>query len=279
MAVIAFWSQDKKVTNQSTSMVVAAVQMAIEKNYKILMIDGNFNSTGLRDSLYVSRKQSNIDKQLNLGKVDISSGVEGLIQAVATNRISPEIVKNFTKPVFSQRLDFLDSMLTKERAEYDRASKYYPELLSVANKYYDLVYIDIEKGLDNEVTQAILKQADIIVVCFEQILKDIENFKKIWGVHEMFPKQKTIPLLTKEDRFSRFNSDNVARFIGQKWGKGICSIAYNTMLMEKTQEGDVPNFLIQTKLSGEKSRNQYLIDTINDLNFLTIDLLQGGVTF
>ena len=279
MAVIAFWSQDKKVTNQSTSMVVAAIQMAIEKNYKILMIDGNFNSTGLRDSLYVSRKQSNIDKQLNLGKVDISSGVEGLIQAVATNRISPEIVKNFTKPVFSQRLDFLDSMVTKERAEYDRASKYYPELLSVANKYYDLVYIDIEKGLDSEVTKAILQQADIIVVCFEQILKDIENFKKIWGVHEMFPKQKTIPLLTKEDRFSRFNSDNVARFIGQKWGKGICSIAYNTMLMEKTQEGDVPNFLIQTKLSGEKSRNQYLIDTINDLNFLTIDLLQGGVTF
>ena len=170
-------------------------------------------------------------------------------------------------------------MLTKERAEYDRATKYYPELLSVANKYYDLVYIDIEKGLDSEVTKAILQQADIIVVCFEQILKDIEKFKKIWGVHEMFPKQKTIPLLTKEDRFSRFNSDNVARFIGQKWRKGICSIAYNTMLMEKTQEGDVPNFLIQTKLSGEKSRNQYLIDTINDLNFLTIDLLQGGVKF
>ncbi len=279
MAVIAFWSQEQKVTNQTTSMIVAAVQMAIEKNYKILMIDSNFNTNDMSEALFVQKKQSNINKQLNLGKVDISSGVEGLIQAVATNRISPEIVRNFTKPVFAQRLDFLDALKINERQEYERVAKYYSEILSVANKYYDLVYIDLEKGLDSEFTQIILKQADIIVCCFEQIMKDIESFRKIWGVHELFPKEKTIPLLTREDKFSKYNSDNVARYIGQKWGKGICSIAYNTMLMEKTQEGDVANFLIQTKLSGEKGRNFYLTETINDLNFLTIDILQGGVKF
>lgn len=279
MAIIAFWSQDKKVTNQTTSIVVSAVQMAIEKNYKILLIDANFNSTGMRNALFPARKSSVFDKQLNLGKVDISSGAEGLIQAVATNRISPEIVKNFTKPIFAQRLDFLDALRTNEREEYDRVATYYSEILTVANKYYDLVYVDIEKGLDGELTNSILKKADIIVTCFQQILTDINKFKSMWGIHELFPKYKTIPLLTREDRFSRYNSDNVARYIGQKWGKGICSIVYNTLLMEKMQEGDVSNFLIQTKLSSNPGRNQYLIDTINDLNFLIIDMLQGGIKF
>lgn len=279
MAIIAFWSQEQKVTNQTTSLIVSAVQMAIEKNYKILIIDANFNSTAMKDALFIDKKRSVFDKQLNLGKVDISSGVEGLVQAVATNRISPEIIKNFTKPVFAQRLDFLDSMKTKERAEFERASQYYPEILSEANKFYDLVYIDIEKGLDNEIITAILKKSDIIVTCFEQIMKDIESFRQIWGVHELFPKSKTIPLLTKEDRYSKYNSDNVARYIGQRVGRGICSIVYNTMLMEKMQEGDVANFLIQTKLSSKAGKNQYLIDTINDLNFLIVDILQGGVKF
>ena len=279
MAIVAFWSHEKKKTNQTTSMIVSAVQMAIEKNYKILMIDANFNSTTMREGLFVGRKSSVLDKQLNLGKVDISSGVEGLIQAVSTNRISPEIIKNFTKPIFAQRLDFLDSMKTKEREDYERVVKYYVEILSVANRFYDLVYIDIEKGFDSEVNKLILEKADIIVACFEQNMKDIEEFRKLWGVHELLPKSKTIPLLTKEDKFSKYNSNNVARYIGQKMGKGICSIVYNTILMEKMQEGDVANFLIRTKLSGNTGRNQYLIDTINDLNFLIVDILQGGVKF
>ncbi len=279
MAIVAFWSHEKKKTNQTTSMIVSAVQMAIEKNYKILMIDANFNSTTMREGLFVGRKSSVLDKQLNLGKVDISSGVEGLIQAVSTNRISPEIIKNFTKPIFAQRLDFLDSMKTKEREDYERVLKYYVEILSVANRFYDLVYIDIEKGFDSEVNKLILEKADIIVACFEQNMKDIEEFRKLWGVHELLPKSKTIPLLTKEDKFSKYNSNNVARYIGQKMGKGICSIVYNTILMEKMQEGDVANFLIRTKLSGNTGRNQYLIDTINDLNFLIVDILQGGVKF
>lgn len=274
MAIIAFWSQDKKKTNQTTSMVLSAVQMAIEKNFKILIIDSNFNTKDLSKTIEDNTKSERLKKKLNLGKVDISSGVEGLIQAVSTNRIAPEVVKNFTKPIFNKRLDFLNSLQTDERREYERVLPYYLDILAVADKYYDLVYIDLEKSLDMEITKKILQKSDIIVCCFEQNIEDINKFAKIWGTHELFPKNKTIPLLTREDKFSRYNSDNVARYIGQRIGRGICSIVYNTMVMEKAQEGGLPDFLIQLKLAGSSHRNQYLIDTINDLNYLTIDMLQ-----
>lgn len=274
MAIIAFWSQDKKKTNQTTSMVLSAVQMAIEKNFKILIIDSNFNTKDLSKTIEDNTKSERLKKKLNLGKVDISSGVEGLIQAVSTNRIAPEVVKNFTKPIFNKRLDFLNSLQTDERREYERVLPYYLDILAVADKYYDLVYIDLEKSLDMEITKKILQKSDIIVCCFEQNIEDINKFAKIWGTHELFPKNKTIPLLTREDKFSRYNSDNVARYIGQRIGRGICSIVYNTMVMEKAQEGGLPDFLIQLKLAGSSHRNQYLLDTINDLNYLTIDMLQ-----
>ena len=38
MAVIAFWSQEKKETGQTLSQVALSTYMAIEHNYKILNI-------------------------------------------------------------------------------------------------------------------------------------------------------------------------------------------------------------------------------------------------
>lgn len=274
MAIVAFWSLNNRKTSQTTSMTAAAVQMAIEKNYKILMIDSNFHTDAMSKALEDNSRTERLKRRLNLGKVDISSGAEGLMQAASTNRIAPEVIKNFTKPIFNKRLDFLGTLQTGDRKEYERLLPFYLDIIAVADKYYDLVYIDLEKTLGNEVTRKILEKADIIVCCFEQNMKEIDAFRNIWGVDPLFPKNKTIPLLTREDRFSKYNSDNVARYIGQRPGRGICSIVYNTMLMEKMQEGAVADFLIQLKLMGASKRNEYLLATINDLNYLTIDMLQ-----
>ena len=36
MAIVTFWSEDEKVTSQTTSLIASAVQMGIERNLKIL---------------------------------------------------------------------------------------------------------------------------------------------------------------------------------------------------------------------------------------------------
>ena len=43
MAVIAFWSNSKKETGQTVSIAAIATYIAIEHNYRILLVDGNFN--------------------------------------------------------------------------------------------------------------------------------------------------------------------------------------------------------------------------------------------
>lgn len=42
MAIIAFWSDEKRETGQTMSMVALSTYMAIEHNYRILNVSTNF---------------------------------------------------------------------------------------------------------------------------------------------------------------------------------------------------------------------------------------------
>ena len=47
MAIISFWSGENKESAQTLSMVAVATYMAIEHNYRILVIDGTFKDDTL----------------------------------------------------------------------------------------------------------------------------------------------------------------------------------------------------------------------------------------
>ena len=47
MAIISFWSGESKESAQTLSMVAVATYMAIEHNYRILVIDGTFQDDTL----------------------------------------------------------------------------------------------------------------------------------------------------------------------------------------------------------------------------------------
>ena len=47
MAIISFYSGDKKETGQTLSMAAVATHMSIEHNYRILMVDATFDDDTL----------------------------------------------------------------------------------------------------------------------------------------------------------------------------------------------------------------------------------------
>ena len=107
----------------------------------------------------------------------------------------------------------------------------------------------------------------------EQKLEQINKFMQLWGIDEaLLNKNRVIPLLTREDSFSKYNCDNIARKIGMK--PGMPSIVYNTLLMEAIQEGKLVNLLITLNDDNSLYRNNYLIKTVEDLNLLIIDRIQ-----
>lgn len=272
MAIVSFWSSRKRETNQSTSAIASALQMGIDRNLKILLIDTNY-ADRTYDKCFNKQEADEFIKTLNRGKLDISSGVEGLMLAVNSNKSSPEIIQNYTQPILTGRLDLLNTMNTKNKDQYIQGYVNYPDIVEMANNYYDVVIVDLPKGFGDKVTTKILAMSDIIVTTFDQDIELISDFERIWGNDPLFsPKQKVIPLLTKEDRFSAlYNNNNVARMI--KMYPGMPSLLYNTQLMEAVQRGDGAKFFIDINMSTG-SRNKMFLDTLVDLNTLLIDRIQ-----
>lgn len=145
MAIIGFWSGSKKETGQTLSVTSIATHMAIEHNYKILLIDATFDDDTMERCFWTVNDKKDVAKMLNKGKMDISSGAEGLLSAVASNKTTPEIVKNYTRVVFNNRLDVLCGLKTKSPEEFTKALIHYNDLVKTADKYYDMVFVDMEK--------------------------------------------------------------------------------------------------------------------------------------
>ena len=90
MAVITFCSNEIKETGQTLSMAAIASYMAIEHNYKILMISTGFNDLTLENCFWEYNKirsTGGVLKQ-DVGTIGLVSGVEGCYgQGDRSNRL------------------------------------------------------------------------------------------------------------------------------------------------------------------------------------------------
>ena len=185
MAIITFWSNEKNETAQTLSMAAVATYMAIEHNYKILILSTKYQDKTLEECFWdLSKSKALIREITGNKKVSLDSGIDGLIKIIASNKTSPEIVTNYTRIVFKDRLDVLFSTEeSKTEEEYMGVKKIYPEIIKTANQYYDLVFVDLNKGLDEEYNKEILEMSDVIMVNLTQRLRLINDFAKLSKIY------------------------------------------------------------------------------------------------
>lgn len=246
MAIISFWSGSERETGQTLSIAAVATRMAIEHNYKILLIDATFDDDTLERCFWKVARKKDVAKLLNKGKMDISSGAEGLISAVASNKTTPEIIKNYTRAVF-KTLDVLCGLKTKIPEEFNKSLMLYKDLLNIADKYYDIVLVDVEKTLKKDTTKALLDASTFIVCNFTQNLKQIEDYMDDLIENPSILKQdKVISLLSNSDDTSKYNMRNVARYIKDK---DLVEVPYNKVFSDAASEAGVAQFFIKNTMT------------------------------
>lgn len=273
MAIISFWSGDKKESGQTLSMAAIATQMCIEHNMRTLMIDATFDDDTLERCFWnVNKANKSIARQLNSGKIDLASGAEGLVSAVASNKTSPEIISNYTKIVFKNRLDVLPGLKTKIMEEHEKSLMLYKDLLIAANKYYDLVFVDLSKTLKRETTKAILDSSAVIMYTMPPNMKKIDYYIKLKSESQLFKKGNIIPVLTRSDSESKYNPKNAQKYIGDKV---LVTVPYSTLLMESASEAGVANMFLQLRLSKSSAdKNTQFLNAVSDCGKQLIYKLQ-----
>lgn len=265
MAIIGFWSASNKETGQTLAATGLATYLGIKHNYRILLVDATFNDDVMERCFWKVNSKNDTAKKLNKGKVDISSGAEGLVSAVASNKVTPEIITNFTRVVLKNRLDVLCGLKTTIPEEFTKSLMLYKDLITMADKYYDLVIVDIEKTLKKDTTKALLGASNIIVADFTQNYKQFEEyFATVTANKGIFSKDKLIPLLTNSDEESKYNVKNVARVLKEK---DLNTVLYNPVFKDSASEASVANFFLRYGLSTTgNDKNAAFIKAIDDLD-------------
>lgn len=260
MAIVTFWSNGKEETAKTLSIAAIATHMTIEHNYKILVVSTVFNDDTL-ETCYWEPKNEELLKEIAGDKKDVSAGIDGLVKLTLSNKLTPEAVTNYTRLVFpGNRLEVLSGSKAETYQEYEKVRQTYGEVIQAANQFYDLVFVDLNKGLDNDYIKGILNMSDLIVVNITQRLKLLKEFEKIRDENIIFKKGNSIVLVGRYDKFSKYNAKNIARTLGYKGEVSV--IPYNTLFFEACNEGKVADFFLRFRNLNPTDRNALFIEEI-----------------
>lgn len=261
MPVITFWSNNKKAIGQTVSASLAAAVMAIEYNYKVLLISADYNDLTIENCFGVEESNKDIIKSLvKSNQINLGSGINGLLKLVDSNRINPDTISDYTKIIFQNRLEVLYSPMNITDGQ-EEIMKKFKNIINNASKYYDYVIVDLKKGIKTNQQLEILKNSDVIVLNIEQGIRDIQQFFEIQEMEKI--SNKIIWNICKYNEKSKYNTKNLTRTILKK--TTIYETRYNTLIMDAAQEGKIVEQLIRFRTLKEENENLIFVKKIQEL--------------
>ena len=259
MAIITFWNNGKEQSGKTLSIAAICTHLAIEHNYRILVITTGYQDDGL-DNCYWEPTAGKDKKNRGLfgpnTNVTMEEGIAGLARIMKSNKLSPDHITNYTKIIFKDRLEILPTF-KGEKDEYEDLRRYYPDIISLANNYYDLVFVDLDKQVQDNVEETILEGSNLVVVSLSQRLTRINDFMEIREERPIFKSKKALLLIGKYDKFSKYNIKNISRYLGER--NKVSTIPYNTLFFEACEEAKVPDLFLSLRKTEEEDRNGFFL--------------------
>lgn len=260
MSIVTFWSNGEEQTGKSLSIAAIATYLSIEHNKRILIVSTGHNDKTLDNCFWKERKVKR-----NLGifgpntNIAMDEGIVGLTKIINSNKLSPENITNYTKIVFKDRLEILQSF-KGEKTDYERLKKAYSDIINLANNYYDLVFVDLDRELEQEISDAILGNSNLIVANISQRLSSIDKFIELREQMQFLNLNKTLILVGRYDKASKYTVKNITRYMGEK--NKVSTIPYNTLFFEASEEAKVPDLFLRIRNIDEDDMNHFFLSEV-----------------
>ena len=245
------------------------MQNAIEHNIKVLLISTSLNDNMIKECFWQEKekKATSFLGNRNINNID-KNGIEGLDRVIRSNKISPNDITDYAEIILKDRLEILMG-IEGEKGIYDEVKQRYPQIISLAKQYYDMVIVDLDKNVGQALGEEILKSSDIVVTMVSQRAKDIQNALKYIKEAKVLDEQKTILLIGRYMDDTKYNAKNITRSLLRKKDL-INTIPYNNLFFEASQEGKVVDLFFNLIRTKEKDFNYKFVSEIKRL-YETID--------
>ena len=83
---------------------------------------------------------------------------------------------------------------------------------------------------------------------------------KIREEKEILNSNKTLILIGRYDKFSKYTIKNISRYMGEK--NKVSTIPYNTLFFEACEEAKVPDLFLRLRKIDEEDRNSIFIEEV-----------------
>ncbi len=264
MPIVTFWSNTQKTIGQTVVASSVATAMAMDCSYKILLISADVNNNQLEKNFGMQQNNDGILRSIIQSKprMDLDSGIEGLLRLTRTNRLSPELIKDYTKVIINNRLEILysPSLMGKDINELLECFR---KIITNAAQYYDYVFVDLKKGINLPQIWEILEQSDIVVLNTMQNSEQMLNFMRVRQAQSILNENKLIWTIGKYDSETKYDTKYLTKNI---WKNDVIyPMSYNTKLFEATQEGRLANFLLEIRSSKGRNKNNYILEETREL--------------
>lgn len=263
MAIITLWNGTEEQCGTTSSSIALATQIAIDHNVRVLLISTSFNDSLIKDSFWVEKKKSALSVFTDNRTAIVNSGVEGLDRIIRSNKISPEIIKDYTQVVLTNRLEVLMG-IEGAQGQYDLMKERYSQIISLAGKAYDVVIVDLDNKIGTQATVDIIKESNVIVAMVSQRAKQIAKIDALVKKNQMLPSQKTVITIGKYMENTKYNAKNISRNI-LRTRDIVNTVPYNSLFFEASQEGKVIDLFLNLMKIREKDENYFFVEELKRL--------------
>lgn len=193
MPIISFWSTEDSAQLCTTATAIAITAMLPTKcHYKSIVTQTHYNDMSLESAFF------NMDKLGNKGSLDISDvGVDALDRLLRSNKLTPENISNYAKPIAKGRLELLYGTFKNDVDSYSRILETFPLILDYASQFYDIVLVDLNKGFESGEINQILQKSDLIVLSMSQNIQMLKKIFKSMDTLKILQEKTVIPVLRK----------------------------------------------------------------------------------
>ncbi len=257
---IVTWSP---VQGQGCTSNTAALAAVFALNYQVqtLITHTQFSESILEEMFNKAHKMVGFD-----------SGLKALERLAKSDLIKPDAVIDYTETIYKNRLDILGGSQS-----YQGDTAILQSLLRVTREAYDLVWIDTTTGTPDELTENVLKSADVILVTLPQNRFALDRFFKQKKDYPAFLDEKNVVYL-----IGTYDSEaalNVRKIKGHYKLKRVMSVPYSHLYKDAYNANSLTEFFHRNKLVG-KNHPVYeftnALKTISDYLAKQVELVRKG---
>lgn len=253
--IICFWNYLHGRSNTS-NCIASALNYSLNYKAKALILDSEYQKSLMANAFFNPERIKSL-KTLEYGIDSISNIL------YSKQKIDKEDFDNFSTSIIEERLNFLPGSSKANRELYNNSlSATIPQILESARECYDMVFIDVNSGIDNEITKNILSNSDYIFISLEQNEKMLEDFFNT-DLKYINDKKYGI-MLGRYDPECKCSAKHIMKKF--KYKGDIFTIPYNTNFLNSINSNNVVEFFYKNNIDVKKKSDIGFFNELDEIS-------------